>query len=716
MAITPLYDDIIAKITHGELWQFPGGVHPPQQKSLSNSQAISTLPLPDIFYIPIKQHSGVEGELCINIGDHVLKGQALTRAVLPFSVPVHAPSSGVITDIGEHTSAHPSGMPELTITLQPDGKDTWIEPQPVSQYQSLEKSKLVEIICDAGIAGLGGAGFPSHIKANSQKPVEFLIINGIECEPYITSDDRLMREHAWQIRQGIEVLSHLLEPKCILVAIEDNKPDAINALTIACQDNDRIRVVSVPTKYPAGGEKQLIQVLTGREVPRRGLPGDIGCVMFNVGTCYAIADTVFSGKPLIERVVTLTGNALKEPQNVWALLGTPVSHLLAHAGYKPHLQQSQRVIMGGPMMGFTLTSLDTPVVKITNCLLVPEKAELTEPDAERNCIRCGYCTDACPASLLPQQLFWYSKSKEYDKAQEYNLFDCIECGACAYVCPSEIPLVHYYRVAKADIRNQQEADDKSEKAKQRFEARKARLLEEKRLREEKHRLAAEQRKQALENNSGSDAKDKIAAALARAKAKKSQTEAPVESDNSESKQSKVAAAIARAKAKKQALAEETKANAPSTEALETDEVSERQAKVKAAVARAKAKKQAAETATTKAETSASTNDEASERQAKVKAAVARAKAKKQAADVETVKAETPASSSDAANERQAKVKAAVAKAKAKKQAAEAETVKAETGDSASPKASDQDKKEKIARAIAKAKAKKDAAQNKSTDS
>ncbi|MDM7860019.1 electron transport complex subunit RsxC [Alteromonas sp. ASW11-36] len=700
MAITPSFDTVMERLKRQDLWQFPGGVHPPGQKSLSNTTAIARVQLPEVLYIPVRQHAGLEGSVCVEIGSQVLKGQPLTYSNAPYAVPIHAPTSGVITEIGEHTSAHPSGVPELTITMRPDGNDTWTELFPIHHYQHLDKNALIERICDAGIAGLGGAGFPTHIKTSSTKPVEFLIINGIECEPYISSDDRLMREHAWQIRQGVDVLNHLLSPKCIVIAVEDNKPEALKALNIACEDNQEIQVVSVPTVYPAGGEKQLIQVLTGREVPRKGLPNDIGCVMFNVGTCFAIADAIFSGKPLLERVVTLTGTALQKPQNVWALLGTPVSHLLSYAGYMPHNQNEQQVIMGGPMMGFSITSLDTPVVKITNCLLAPAKNELPSAADERACIRCGFCTDACPASLLPQQLYWYSKAKDHDKTQEYNLFDCIECGACAYVCPSEIPLVHYYRKAKAEIRNQRDENDKSEKAKQRFEARKARLLEEKRLREEKHRLAAEQRKQAMAKDGS--AQDKIAAALARAKAKKAKTAAQTE-------------------------AVEQPIDAPQKSA-ESSTVKDKQAKVAAAVARAKAKK--AEQTTSAQSQPAS---EKLDKQAKVAAAVARAKAKKarkQAEAEQGVKQETDVIDPTATDEttaapgKKAKVAAPVARAKAKKaaqKAAQSEPAEAEN-DAASvaevndkeppkEKTAEQIKREKVAKAIAKAKAK--AKQNKS---
>ncbi|WP_395342310.1 electron transport complex subunit RsxC [Ningiella sp. W23] len=527
------YDLIMERLAQQNLWDFPGGVEPQQYKELSNQSDIATMSLPERVYIPLKQHIGVKGELIVKEGDTVLKGQALTASDNAFSVPIHTSTSGKVISIGEHVAAHPSGLKEPTITIEADGKDLECEPKPLSDYKQHSKAEIIEAICKAGISGMGGAGFPTHLKSTNVKPIEFLIINGIECEPYITSDDRLMREHAWQIRQGIDILMHLLQAQQVIVAVEDNKPEALSTMSIACQQQENYQVISVPTKYPAGGEKQLIQVLTSREVPADGLPIDVGCLMYNVGTCYAIADAIMEGKPLIERVVTITGKAAQKPQNVWAKIGTPIKHLLHYARYEPEFQPYPRVIMGGPMMGFTLSSVQVPVVKITNCILVPASGELPIVEDERACIRCSACADACPASLLPQQMFWHSKAKEYDKAQEYNLFDCIECGACAYVCPSEIPLVHYYRKAKADIRAQQSEKEKAEKARVRFEARKARLQREKEAREEKHRLAAEARKKAMNkegNSSKSTANDKVAAAIARAKAKKAAAAADIKNN------------------------------------------------------------------------------------------------------------------------------------------------------------------------------------------
>ena len=728
------FQDIIDKLDANELWDFPGGVHPPQFKQLSNQQAIETLPLPKRLYIPAKQHIGVEGHIIVQVGQHVLKGQALSKSMNPFAVPIHAPTSGTIVSIGQHVSAHPSGLPELTIELEADMQDTWIGLNPISDYQNQPKMTVLGAICDAGIAGMGSASFPTHIKSSPKKNVEFLIINGIECEPYISSDDRLMREHAWQIRQGIDVLSHILSPKMVLVGIEDNKPEAIEAMTIACRDNPHIRICSIPTKYPAGGEKQLIQVLTNREVPSGGLPIDVGVIMHNVGTCFAIADAIFSGKPLVQRVVTVTGQAVNKRGNYWALIGTPVDHLLAHSDYQANKQPTPNAIMGGPMMGFTIADPQVPVVKTTNCILVPDKHELAgslNGSQEQACIRCSACADACPVSLLPQQLLWHAKAKELDKAQEYNLFDCIECGACAYVCPSEIPLVHYYRIAKADVRIEQQEKQKADKARERFESRAARLQEEQQAREEKHRLAAEARKQAMAQ-SGNDAQDKIAAALARAKAKKhaqaddspaanssEQVASAQTADNPVSSNDRVQAAIARAKAKKAAQADnESDAPTPAPSAQDVSEQPEQR--------------------------SDAASEQTSSPNPRVQAAIARAKAKKAAQADNDSGAQTPAPSAqdvseqpeqqiDVASEQTSspnpRVQAAIARAKAKKAAAEAAlqadapavvpeasevepTDNSQTGhaDTAEPQAAESPaqlaKQKRIAAAVAKAKAKK----------
>ena len=700
----PDFDNIIERLNSGKLFSFPGGVHPDDKKRLSNKAAIVQPTMPDLLTLPIRQHVGSEGICCVNVGDYVYKGQALSNATTPYAVPVHAPTSGHIVAIAPHVVAHPSGLTEMCVSIKPDDKDTWGELSPLADYTAVDKNTIVDAICQAGISGMGGAGFPTHIKTATSKPVEFLVLNGVECEPYITADDRLMREHAWQIRQGLDILAHIIEPKAIVIAVEDNKPEAIQALNIACQDKDAYRVVPIETKYPAGGEKQLIQVITGREVPRNGLPADIGVMMFNVGTCFAIADAILHGKPLIERIVTVTGDAVAKPANFRTLLGTPVKHLLDEANYQVKKQTSPKVIMGGPMMGFALADATIPVVKTTNCLLVPSKKELVDDNAERPCIRCSACADACPASLLPQQMFWHAKAKEYDKAEEYDLFDCIECGACAYVCPSEIPLVHYYRQAKSEIRLQRDEKNKAEKAKQRFEARNERLEREKEEREAKHRRAKEARLAAKSNaNSGSaspapsteqnSSKDKVAAALARAKAKKAALQSANSDETSvadakpaspsttasagtsasspaDDKKAQVAAAIARAKAKKAQKLSESATDAPKADA----DLPEYQTT-------AQVEQHAPESPIgTKSE---NTNTPADDKKAQVAAAIARAKAKKAArqqqdeSSTEVVANELPqsqpkeeasgtVSSTQSQDEKKARVAAAIAKAKAKK--------------------------------------------------
>ncbi|AMN11177.1 electron transporter RnfC [Alteromonas macleodii] len=758
----PSFDSIIETLEAGKMYSFPGGVHPDDKKSLSNTSVIKKPSLPELLIVPLRQHIGSDGICCVEVGDSVLKGQILSQSSSPFSVPVHAPTSGEVVAIAPHVVAHPSGLTEMCISIRPDGKDTWCDVSPIANYSDIDKNKLIEAICQAGISGMGGAGFPTHIKTSTSKPVEFLILNGIECEPYITSDDRLMREHAWQIRQGLDILTHLIGPKAIVVAVEDNKPEAFEALNIACQDKKDYRVVSVETKYPAGGEKQLIQVLTGREVPRNGLPADVGVMMFNVGTCYAIADAILHGKPLIERVVTVTGEAVESPSNFRALLGTPVSHLLDEANYNPKKQKVPKVIMGGPMMGFTLSDATIPVVKTTNCLLVPAKKELVDDNAERPCIRCSACADACPASLLPQQMFWHAKAKEYDKAEEYDLFDCIECGACAYVCPSEIPLVHYYRQAKSEIRIQRDEKNKAEKAKQRFEARKERLEREKLEREEKHRKAKEARlaaNKAKEQNADADnansavdagateAKDKVAAALARAKAKKAAMQANAKGESNttntdeprivaDDKKAQVAAAIARAKAKKAAQASQSEASSAEkpagsqgekhTELSDTEANSEltaeaqKKARIAAAIAKAKAQKAARNSEDGQPDKSvleqgaptqldeqpdSHSKEQLDEKQARIAAAVAKAKAKKAASQ----KAQASGPDGEAGIENQdgnSPEEASFQSVSDQNNSAQSDSA----SDPANNLSEADEKKARIAAAVAKAKAKKAAKQ------
>jgi electron transport complex protein RnfC len=370
---------------------------------------------------------------------------------------------------------------------------------------------------------MGGAGFPSAVKLSLQPEtdIETLIINGTECEPYITADDILMRERADQIIDGVKVLRHLIDPAETLIGVEDNKPEGLAALRAAARGTG-IDVVEFPTKYPSGGEKQLIEILTGKQVPSGGLPSQVGVVCQNLGSAVAIHDAVVHGRPLVSRITTVTGEAVNRPGNYEVLIGTPMSYLLELAGYDP--QRNQRLIMGGPMMGFTVPDPAVPVVKTTNCILAPTEHELPTPPPAQACIRCGMCAEACPVSLLPQQLFWFAQGKEFEKLEEHNLFDCIECGACSYACPSNIPLVQYYRASKAEILQLRKDHVKSEQSRIRFEARQERLDREEAEKEAKRaarKKAAEERaKQAASADGDEAAEDPIQAAIERAKAKK----------------------------------------------------------------------------------------------------------------------------------------------------------------------------------------------------
>ncbi|MGS2659059.1 electron transport complex subunit RsxC [Citrobacter koseri] len=591
-----------------KIWDFDGGIHPPEMKTQSNGTPLRQVPLAPRFIIPLKQHIGAEGELCVNVGDRVLRGQPLTRG-RGRMLPVHAPTSGKVIAITPHSTAHPSALAELSVMIDADGEDRWIERDGWADYQRRSREELITRIHQFGVAGLGGAGFPTGVKLQGGgDKIETLIINAAECEPYITADDRLMQDCAAQVVEGIRILAHILQPREVLIGIEDNKPQAISMLRAVLADAHDIALRVIPTKYPSGGAKQLTQILTGKQVPHGGRSSDIGVLMQNVGTAYAVKRAVIDGEPITERVVTLTGESVSRPGNVWARLGTPVSHLLNDAGFCS--SADQMVIMGGPLMGFTLPWLDVPVVKITNCLLAPSATEMGETPEEQGCIRCSACADACPADLLPQQLYWFSKGQQHDKATAHNIADCIECGACAWVCPSSIPLVQYFRQEKAEIYAIAQEEKRAAEAKARFEARQARLEREKAARLERHKNAAAQ--------PAAKDQDAIAAALARVKEKQAQATQPVVINAGE-KPDNSAVIAAREARKAQARARQ----AENAAAEPAEPVDPRKAAVEAAIARAKARKQEQQAAAEPAEP-------VDPRKAAVAAAIARVQAKKAA--------------------------------------------------------------------------------------
>ena len=509
------------------VWTTPGGVHPPENKTQSMREPLGEIRIAKELVYPLSQHIGTPATPIVEVGDNVLAGQKIAEAVGGFSVPVHASTSGTIVAIESRKIPHASGMEDTCIVLASDGKHTFIDFEPCEDYTQLDKATLINKIREAGIAGLGGAGFPTAIKLNptSDDKIHTLILNGTECEPYITADDCLMQNYAEELIEGAKLLAYLLDqPQRVVIGIEDNKPDAIRDVQQAAKDTG-IEVVSFPTKYPSGGEKQLVQILTGIEIPSGKIPAKMGMVIQNVGTAVAAYRAVRFGKPLTWRITTIVGEALKTQRNIKALLGTPIDHILTEHGF--NAANNSRLIMGGPMMGFALTDSRVPLVKTTNCIIAASHSEMPDAPPAQECIRCGMCAEACPASLLPQQLYWYAKAEEYERLQNHNLFDCIECGACSYVCPSNIPLVQYYRSAKGEIRQQEQERIKSDHARQRFEFRKLRIEQaeqEKIAKREARKKAAEAAKKLAAEKKAADngetkTVDPVAAAMARVQAK-----------------------------------------------------------------------------------------------------------------------------------------------------------------------------------------------------
>jgi len=452
-----------------ELHSFPGGLELKTHKELTNSKKSLRTPLPDKIILPLRQHIGNPSIPLIKIGDKVLKGQKIAQADGYISVPIHASTSGKIIDISTCPAPQDQSIQTPCIIIEPDGDDAWFELEPVTDYLSIEPDKLQQLILEAGMVGMGGAGFPAHVKLNegTATAVDTLIINGVECEPYISCDDRIIREKADYIVSGTRMLQHAIQAEHCVIAVEEDMPEAFAALNALIEDD--IELVKVPTRYPAGGEKQLIKVLTGKEVPSGGLPIHIGIVMHNVGTAAAAFRAVTRGEPLLSRYVTVSGD-VENPCNLQVLLGTPVRHCLEQVGYQQ--RDNEIVIVGGPMMGKHIHDISMPVIKTTNSILVTSEFMHNK---EAPCIGCGQCIEVCPAKLLPQELFAYSRAKNIQQTRDLHLFDCIECGCCAYVCPSNIPLVKYYRQAKIDIAIHEKKQAEYKHTQSRFEARNERL-------------------------------------------------------------------------------------------------------------------------------------------------------------------------------------------------------------------------------------------------
>lgn len=504
--------------------KLPGGIKPPEHKAISNSLEIQNLPEPDSVTLRIEQP--LIAHLLVCEGQTVDKGEPLADSqFIKRGSMIHAPIAGVVTDISLRYFGHQSGLSETTLTIKSNDKKQTNEYhfEPIEDWRLAASESLFERIKQAGIVGLGGAAFPTHYKiASSKDNVDTLIVNAMECEPYITCDDRLIQECALEIIEGAQITAKIAGAKKIVFGIEDNKIQAITSLDKAIENysSQRIQmeIIVVETVYPSGGEKQIIQLLTGKEVPSGSYPSSIGLLVQNTATVHAIFGAVAKSRPLTSRVVTLTGDLIEQPGNYWVPIGTSVEYIIESLKIDSTLLDS--VIFGGPLMGETVTDWEMVTQKSTNCIIFNKSSKDARPIKE--CIRCAECEVVCPVSLVPQQLYWHATNQQWDALEEHHIFDCIDCGACTYVCPSEIPLVQYFRYAKSEISFNRQKQQQSEKSKKRFDNREKRLDRIKQEREIKRQLKQEARKKAAENKpSDPDGKKSaIAAALARVKQKK----------------------------------------------------------------------------------------------------------------------------------------------------------------------------------------------------
>jgi electron transport complex protein RnfC len=498
------------------LHHFHGGLRLRHNKKISCQVPVEKTPLAIRYFVPLRQQTGREAEPLVRTGQSVMKGDPVGRFPQLGGGYLHAPTSGRVTAIARHPNSHPSGEEGLCVVLKPDGLDRWGPLEPLTDWEGTDPGLLRQKIRDAGIVGLGGAVFPTGVKVGeaSERGIHTLILNGAECEPYISCDEMLMREQPDTIIHGARILQRAIGAERTVIAIEDQM-GAVNAsLTGAIKRSGAagIEIVKVTTIYPEGGEKQLVQVLTGLEIPAGGRPTDLGLLCQNVATATAVARAVSEGKPLIERIVTVTGNGIRKPRNLLAQIGTPIANLVDQCGgYAPG---AARLVLGGPMMGYALASDSNPVIKAANCILVLTEDDIRPPQPEMPCIRCGECARVCPAMLLPQQLNWSIRNGLWDETTDLGLAECIECGCCDFVCPSHIPLVEWFRFGKSELQILNAERQQAETARMRFEARESRL-ENLKL-ERKQRIA--QKKRAL--GDANEKQEKIAAAIERARAGK----------------------------------------------------------------------------------------------------------------------------------------------------------------------------------------------------
>lgn len=472
-----------------KLFRFRGGVHPPGHKVATATQSIAVMPIPKYLYVPLQQHIGAPAESEVKVGEYVAKGQLLAHSQGVVSAPVHAPTSGTVVNIGDVIAPHPSGLSVRMITIEADGEDRWLDTISTADPLRLTAEEVAAHVGAAGIVGMGGATFPSAVKLklSLRHKIKQLIINGGECEPYLTCDDRLMQERADQIVDGVRIILRAIQAEKAVIAIENNKPEAIAAMQKSCGHYADITVLPVPARYPMGSEKHLIQTITGLEVPAGGLGADIGVLVHNVGTAYAVHQAIRHGRPLVTRIVTVGGGAIQQPQNVEVPIGAPLSDVIAFCGGLK--ETPARLLMGGPMMGQVMPNLQVPVVKGTSGIIALSEQEVSSQLATP-CIRCGRCVEACPCGLLPLTMAAHIRSSQLEGAVDFGLIDCVACGCCSYVCPAHIPLVQYFNYAKGELASRQQQKHKTEETRKLAEIRQQRIAKEK----EAKRLAAEKRR------------------------------------------------------------------------------------------------------------------------------------------------------------------------------------------------------------------------------
>jgi Na+-translocating ferredoxin:NAD+ oxidoreductase subunit C len=641
-----------------EIFPFHGGVHPPENKAQSTQLPIGQLAIPAKIVLPLRQHVGNIPKIKVAVGDYVLKGQLIAEAEGTVSAAIHASTSGTISAISDEIIPHPSGLTDRCITITPDGKDAWIAKTP-QDWRNAERKNLVASLRLSGIVGLGGATFPTHIKlrADGKSGVHTLIINAAECEPYITCDDMLMRERADEIINGIKIAQHLLGADKVIVGIEDNKPQATAAMQAAVVGTN-YQVKVVPTLYPSGDARRLVHLVLGTEIPHDKRSTEVGLQVFNVATVVALHRYFDLGEPSISRIVSMTGN-VQNPQNFEVLFGTPLPHLVAAAGGAKN--NTSHYIMGGPMMGFDLPDEVVPITKAANCIIAASPQMFDAPPPAMPCIRCARCADACPVNLQPQELYWFAKSDNFEKANDYKLFDCIECGACSYVCPSNIPLVQYYRYAKSEIIAVDKAHEAATIARERNDFRLARIEREKLERAQKHADRAALQKEEAAKKAAENVSQNTGEKVGENTAEKTTEKAP---KNAGEENDALGATVF-----------ETNGHAASSgaqqlgdnEAVKLESAkAAKQAMIAAAIERAKAAKAAA-AATGEAPKNIAPTDE------KVKQEIAEIEARREAVGLTENKTvtEKPAIAVTADAEKQAKIAAAIAKAKAAKAAADA---------------------------------------------